>query len=77
MILPAGLLKRIYVNQTRLHNGDPTPILIETVNGNHHVAHCDIQGDTRVRYDPERPIDEPRVWLETHAEVRCWYRIQP
>ena len=81
--LPAGIIKRIHVDQARIRantkNGTDLPALTVQAKSTSHKAHeVEVDGPSRIVY-PDNPLScGVRVWIETHAEVRTVLRpLQP
>lgn len=64
-------MKRVRVLRDNIDKGDPSPILVESVDSRGFVtfkveaAEVNMQGNVRMVYDPEHALaDGTRVWIE-------------
>lgn len=75
MLLKAGTIKRLHVNQHHLRanrkDGGKRPVFtIQTTKGPYYGHHVDIKGPSQLVARPDKPLScGARIWIETRAEV--------
>lgn len=69
--LKEGSIKRIHVNQQKIRDAAPDPIIIRTTRGAIHAAEIEILGESTLVYRPDKPLSNgAKLWIETCAEVK-------
>lgn len=75
MVMPAGLLKRIHVNQGLVrhnvkHKDDIPSVTVQWHGKSYTAADVIVKGRSRVVQRMHEPLScGARIWIETHAEV--------
>lgn len=75
MILPAGCLKRIHVNQHKIRSNrkcgeNDAVVTVKSKFGNHYGNRVVIHGPSEVVYRADNPLScGATVWVETKAKV--------
>lgn len=69
--LPAGVLRRIYVDRTELvPGGTPIRILEGDVKTPIEAREVEFSGSARLVFDPKHPLwSDAKLWVETSAEL--------
>lgn len=69
-LLPAGKLRRIYVDRGRLDQDAPIAILTGDIKNPEYASWVKIKGTSVIRFEPDEPLwSSARVWVETEAAV--------
>lgn len=68
--LREGCIKRIHVNQQKIRDEAPDPIIIRTTRGAIHATEIAIHGPSTLVYRPDKPLSNgAKLWIETMALV--------
>lgn len=75
IVMPAGTIKRIHVNQHMIRRNNTTGeknnvITVQWRNQSYPVDRVRINGPAETIYSPDKPLScGARVWVETRAEI--------
>jgi hypothetical protein len=74
-VLPAGIVRRLYIDPSELGDpdGQPLRILEGDVRNPISAAQVEIDGPSKLCFDSSRPLwSSARVWVETEATLTLY-----